>query len=123
MAFCVNCGNELESGAKFCTNCGQATTAPDISNNQNTPQQPTIVYIQSPQQDIYVHERKSKGLALTLCFFLGWIGVHRFYLREYLWGSLYLLFSWTFLPLLASILDFITILLIPKKTFHKLYDK
>lgn len=31
MAFCGNCGNQLEDGAKFCPKCGQAT---DGSTNQ-----------------------------------------------------------------------------------------
>jgi len=119
MSYCVNCGKELESGAKFCTNCGHPAI---INQVQNTPQQ-TVVYVQAPQQDIYVHERKSKGLALTLCFFLGWMGAHEFYLRKYFWGSLYLIFCWTFIPLLLSIVDFILIFLTPKKIFHKMYDK
>lgn len=122
MAFCVNCGNKLESGVKFCTNCGHPVTFSGGSNVQDTPQQ-TVVYVQAPQQDIYVHERKSKGLALTLCFFLGWIGAHEFYLRKYLSGSLYLIFFWTFIPLFLSIIDFIIMLLTPKSVFHKIYDK
>ena len=111
MAFCSHCGTKLNEGENFCPQCGNAT------NNQK------IVYIQSPQQDIYVHARKSKGLALTLCFFLGWMGAHEFYLRKYFSGSLYLIFFWTFIPLLLSILDFIIILCIPKKVFHETYDK
>lgn len=122
MAFCSNCGNKLENGAKFCTNCGHPVIISSGSNVQDAPQQ-TVVYIQTPQQDIYVHERKSKGLALTLCFFLGWIGAHEFYLRKYLWGALYLIFFWTFIPLFLSILDFIIMLLTPKSVFHKIYDK
>lgn len=122
MAFCVNCGNKLGSGVKFCTNCGHPVTFSGGSNVQDTPQQ-TVVYVQAPQQDIYVHERKSKGLALTLCFFLGWMGAHEFYLRKYFSGSLYLIFFWTFIPLFLSIIDFIIMLLTPKSVFHKIYDK
>ena len=44
---------------------------------------------------------------MTLCFFGGWFGLHEFYLRKYLSGSLYLLFFWTFIPLLLSVIDFI----------------
>ena len=111
MSFCSNCGTQLNNDAKFCPKCGKV-----VDNQQ-------IVYIQSPQQDIYVHERKSKGLAMTLCFFLGWLGVHQFYLRQYLSGSLYLIFSWTGFPFLLSILDFIIMFLTPKSTFHRKYDK
>lgn len=111
MAFCSNCGEKLNDGAKFCPKCGKG-----IGDQM-------IVYVQSPQQDIYVHERKSKDLAMTLCFFGGWLGVHQFYLRKYLSGSLYLLFFWTGFPLFLSVIDFIVLLITPKSKFHKKYDK
>ena len=111
MAFCSNCGTQLADGAKYCSLCGKET-----GNH-------TIVYVQSPQQDIYVHARKSKGLAMTLCFFGGWFGLHKFYLREYFSGSLYLIFFWTFIPWILAVLDFIIMFLTPKSIFHRRYDK
>lgn len=33
---------------------------------------------------------KSKGVAYLLLFFLGWLGIHRFYLGKYLSGFIYL---------------------------------
>ncbi len=114
----------MEVGDKFCTHCGTPIVAlEDKANGIQDSQHQTVVYVQTPQQDIYVHERKSKGLALTLCFFLGWMGAHEFYLRKYLSGSLYLIFCWTFVPLLLSVFDFVIMLLIPKKRFHEIYDK
>ena len=110
MAFCSHCGTKLNDGSRYCPQCGNATDS-------------HMVYIQSPQQDIYVHTRKSKGLALTLCFFGGWFGLHEFYLRNYFTGSLYLLFCWTFIPLVLSVLDFILILLTPNSVFHRTFDK
>lgn len=121
MAYCSNCGNRLTEGAKFCPNCGHSVKKQTTANESM--EQPKIVYVQAPQQDIYVHERKSKGLAMTLCFFLGWMGAHEFYLRKYLSGSLYLIFFWTAIPLFLSILDFILLFLTPKSVFHKMYDK
>jgi len=121
MAYCSNCGNRLTEGVKFCPNCGHSVKK-KITANESM-EQPKIVYVQAPQQDIYVHERKSKGLAMTLCFFLGWMGAHEFYLRNYFSGSLYLIFFWTAIPLFLSILDFIVLFLTPKSVFHKMYDK
>ena len=119
--FCTKCGAQMQEGAKFCANCGCAvimqTTAID------SVEQPRIVYVQTTQQDIYVHARKSKGLAMTLCFFGGWCGLHKFYLREYLSGSLYLIFCWTLLPLIGAIIDFVLLLLTPNTAFHRMYDK
>ena len=35
MAFCTNCGNQIEEGASFCQQCGTATgNAPANANNQ-----------------------------------------------------------------------------------------
>ena len=121
MAFCSNCGNKLANGAKFCPKCGNPVEINTTS--QNSIEDARVVLEQSQQQDIYVHARKSKGLAMTLCFFGGWCGLHKFYLREYLSGSLYLIFCWTLLPLIGAIIDFVLLLLTPKTAFHRMYDK
>lgn len=124
MSYCSNCGTKLKDGANFCPQCGAAVTFSSIGRNSTLNQRSEkIVYVQAPQQDIYVHSRKSKGLAMTLCFFLGWMGAHEFYLRNYFSGSLYLIFSWTLIPLLLSIVDFIILFLTPKSAFHRRYDK
>ncbi len=49
--------------------------------------------------------RKLTLLLLTL--FTGGFGVHRFYLGNYLWGIIYLLFCWTFIPTLLSWIEYI----------------
>jgi len=122
MSYCSKCGTKLKDGANFCPQCGAAVSN-NLRQGGNTVQNERIVYVQVPQQDFYVHSRKSKGLAMTLCFFLGWMGAHEFYLRNYFSGSLYLFFSWTLIPLLLSIIDFIVLFLTPKSIFHKMYDK
>ena len=116
MSYCVNCGTKLSNGANYCPQCGTV-----VGNNSQPNER--IVYVQAPQQDIYVHERKSKGLAMTLCFFGGWFGLHEFYLRRYLSGTLYLLFCWTLIPLLLAVIDFVLMFLTPRSVFHRIYDK
>ena len=44
-----------------------------------------------PQPVINVVGGKSLLLAYVLWFFLGWLGVHKFYLRQPVWGLIYLL--------------------------------
>lgn len=54
---------------------------------------------------------KNRSIAAILAFFLGWIGVHKFYLDQKGAGILYLLFCWTGIPLIVSIADGIGYLL------------
>lgn len=48
---------------------------------------------------------KNRVLAVILALFLGGLGVHRFYLRRYWSGLLYLFFFWTYIPALLGIVD------------------
>ncbi|MFH1238199.1 MAG: TM2 domain-containing protein [archaeon] len=38
-----------------------------------------------------IHSSKSRLIALLLCFFLGWLGFHRFYVGKTVTGVLYLI--------------------------------
>lgn len=126
MVFCSNCGMQLNDGARFCSNCGQPIDFVQPQDNRLVPppfSQTMNQQYQTPPQQVYIIHRKSKGLALILCAFFGGIGIHEFYLRNYISGTLYLLFCWTLIPLLFSILDFFVILLTPESIFHEMYDK
>ncbi len=65
--FCPNCGKELSNQATACPNCGHpvrpTAMGPGFRNDKTV----------SPY---------SRLAALLLCFFLGWIGVHRFYVGK-----------------------------------------
>jgi len=61
---------------------------------------------------------KSKTTAAILPIFLGGIGVHRFYLNQTGLGLLYLLFCWTFIPLIISLIDFIWLLTMDENRFN-----
>lgn len=63
---------------------------------------------------------KSKGLALVLAIFLGGLGIHKFYLGQSGAGILYLIFCWTFVPLILSIVDIILLLTKSKSEFGDL---
>ncbi|MGN7614457.1 NINE protein [Magnetococcales bacterium HHB-1] len=52
-----------------------------------------------------VAPQRKKSHALILLLFTGWIGGHHFYLREYIFASLYFLFFWTFIPFFLSLLE------------------
>lgn len=58
--FCTNCGAEIDDKAVVCVKCGVAVkpmVAPATGGNEWL-------------------------TALLLCFFLGWLGVHRFYTKN-----------------------------------------
>jgi TM2 domain-containing membrane protein YozV len=66
---------------------------------------------------------KSKGTAALLCFFLGGIGVHKFYLGENGAGIVYLLFCWTFIPGIIAFIEFIMLLLMSDADFNMKYNR
>lgn len=66
---------------------------------------------------------KDKSIVAVLALFLGGLGVHRFYLNQPVLGILYLLFSWTFIPLIIAFIDFVVFILMSKQSFDIKYNK
>ena len=65
---------------------------------------------------------KNKTLAAFLAFFLGYIGVHKFYLGETFAGVLYLLFFWTMIPGVIAFFEFIGLLVMSEQSFDAKYN-
>tara|TARA_Y100001968_G_C19451332_1_gene768867 strand:+ start:6184 stop:6534 length:351 start_codon:yes stop_codon:yes gene_type:complete len=55
----------------------------------------------------YKFERQKKNLStgILLALFLGGFGIHKFWLNQIVWGLIYLLFSWTFIPAIISVIE------------------
>jgi TM2 domain-containing membrane protein YozV len=66
---------------------------------------------------------RNKIVAAFLAFFFGYFGAHKFYLGSFSAGILYLYFSWTLIPAILSLFDFIKLIIIPSKTFEATYNK
>lgn len=49
--------------------------------------------------------KKSKKVGYLLAFFIGGLGIHHFYYRNYVRGVIYLLFCWTYVPILLGWID------------------
>lgn len=49
--------------------------------------------------------KHNKTIAGILAFFLGTLGIHRFYMGEWKKGLIYLLFFWTGVPTIVGIID------------------
>lgn len=65
---------------------------------------------------------KDKTTVGLLALFLGGLGVHRFYLGQTKLGILYLLFCWTYIPLLMGIIDGLLILIRSDEDFNSKYN-
>ena len=94
--FCQNCGKQIDVKAVVCVHCG----------------------VETPKTTIHV--TKSRSIAIVFALFLGGIGAHRFYMNRPFSGVMYLLFCWTFIPALLSILEIIGYLCISDEDFNKM---
>lgn len=65
---------------------------------------------------------KNKRAATFLALFLGSFGVHRFYLGQRKYGWWYLVFCWTLLPTLISLIDALCFTLMSRATFNLRYS-
>ena len=77
--FCANCGNKLVEGAVFCGHCGAASN-PAVATSFSTTEaggSVTNVYVQAP---VATTPPRDFVAAWLLSWFLGSLGVDRFYL-------------------------------------------
>jgi TM2 domain-containing membrane protein YozV/Tfp pilus assembly major pilin PilA len=64
----------------------------------------------------------SKAALLLLTFFLGNFGAHKFYLRKPVWGVIYLLFFWTWIPGLVAFIEFIIYACTSEESLNEKYE-
>ena len=105
MVFCRACGKELHGTAVACPSCG-------------APQKP-----QGNQTSATGTGEKSQTLAAVLAAFLGGVGIHRFYLGKIATGVLYILFVWTGIPLLISLVETYFIAFMSPQRWAAKYNK
>ncbi|WP_257236645.1 NINE protein [Nostoc sp. 'Peltigera malacea cyanobiont' DB3992] len=70
-----------------------------------------------------VNVMKTKSTAIILCFFGGWLGIHKFYLGQNVAGILYLLFFWTCIPSLIAFVEFFILVLMSDIEFNTKYNQ
>ena len=93
--FCRHCGGKIPADAVLCTLCGRQveeirreSAAPQvIINNTNE----TNNVNQNMNNVVAAIHTRNKWAAFLLCFFLGYLGAHKFYEGKTGMGVLYLL--------------------------------
>lgn len=80
---CTRCGRENPIGAVFCNGCGAPLPQPQ-------PQTPPIYNARPVYQYPFPISPFKRWLAFLLCFFVGALGIHRFYVNKIGTGVLYL---------------------------------
>jgi TM2 domain-containing membrane protein YozV len=65
---------------------------------------------------------RDKVTAGVLSILLGSFGAHKFYLNSVFMGVTYILFSWTFIPMIVGIIEGILILLRDQTSFDQEYN-
>lgn len=99
--FCSDCGETIKAKAEICPKCGVRQLAPPNALSATAP------------------NGKSRIAAAILAFFLGGLGVHKFYLGQIGLGVLYLIFCWTFIPGIIAFIEFIILLTMSDETFNQ----
>ena len=92
---CPECNSEVSSSATTCPQCGHP---------------------------LMTRSNKSKAIAAILAIlFTGAFGIHRFYLKQWI-GILYLLFCWTGIPSLVSLIEGIVFLMSDQEKWDIKYN-
>jgi len=106
---CPECGKKISDQSDSCIGCGYPINPLNFNSRS--------VKINPKHQQ----GRKSKGAACGLAFFLGGIGLHKFYLEQPFQGLLYLCFCWTFVPAVLGLIEGLNFMFMSQKTFAERY--
>ena len=119
---CPQCGAPAQEGANNCQYCGAAIAqaAPQAAP-QAAQAQPQVVIVQQQVDERANWPTKSKIVAALLAFFLGGLGIHKFYLGRIGSGIVFLLFCWTGIPAFIAFFDFIILLCTSDENFSRKY--
>ncbi|MCX7359755.1 MAG: NINE protein [Alphaproteobacteria bacterium] len=101
--YCHECGAVIRAKAEICPKCGVRQIVASGSGLPITP------------------SGKSKLAAALFAFFLGGLGIHKFYLGRVVWGVVYLVFCWTLIPSLIGLVEGIIYLTMSDDAFAQKY--
>lgn len=137
MQRCPYCSEMVFASAKKCKHCGEildvALRAAEEAKKASASQQPMVFMnaggggggssaaASAVGGGMGFTKTKSRLVAALLAFFLGGIGIHKFYLGQTAMGVVYLLFSWTLIPMFVSWIEGVVYLLSSERAFGMKY--
>jgi TM2 domain-containing membrane protein YozV len=101
--FCSECGAVINVKAEICPKCGVRQMAAPNAFSAVAP------------------NGKNKLVAALFAILLGGIGIHKFYLGNIVWGIIYLIFCWTFIPAIIGLIEGILLLVMSDEEFIQKY--
>ena len=97
-SFCRDCGSVIHDRAEICPKCGVRQKMMPAVGGRN------------------------RASAAIFAFFLGGLGLHKFYLGQPGLGILYLLFCWTLVPSFVGLIETIVYLSMSDESFNAKYN-
>lgn len=117
---CPECGSakfeKLGEQTYKCLYCG-ATFSPERTKKEEK------VIIQQVIQQQVTSKGRNKVLAGLLAIFLGILGIHKFYLGQTIWGIVYIVFCWTYIPSLLGFIEGIIYFCMSDEKFDEKYNR
>jgi TM2 domain-containing membrane protein YozV/ribosomal protein L40E len=107
--YCFECGALIRARAEICPKCGVRQQAPIFSAGG------------IGNLGAIAPNGKSKLAAALFALFLGWIGIHKFYLGQIGMGIVYVLFCWTAIPAIVGFIEGILLLVMSDEDFVNKY--
>jgi TM2 domain-containing membrane protein YozV len=107
---CYACANILDVRAELCPKCGV-----------RQPVMPGMMAMVPAPHTAMVQTSKNKTSAALFAFFLGGLGIHKFYLGQTALGILYLVFCWTFIPAIVAFVEGIILIGMSDQEFAQKY--
>lgn len=120
--YCSSCGELRKSDTKFCVHCGvrnRSIASPGAPGQSAARRSPDPQVGRRPKRRSV--NGRDKNVALVLVFFLGGLGIHKFYLGQPVQGIFYLLFFWTLIPSVIVLVEFFYFLFTPEEEFRARY--
>lgn len=106
--FCHECGEIILAKAEICPKCG---VRQPMAQNFNT----VAANVLGQGQP------RSRVVAGVLAILAGSLGLHKFYLGQPVWGIIYILLCWTFIPAFVGVIEGLIYLTMTEEAFLQRY--